>query len=217
MIEVDVTVIGGGIVGCAVAAATASGGLHTVLLEKEPRLAVGVTARNSEVAHGGMYYPTGSLKARYCVRGRRLLKQFCTEAGVTYHEAGKLIVAVTSQEEPELAQLLELGQANGVEELRLVDHAELHRMEPHIEGAAALFSPRTGILDAEGAARAYARLATERSAQVLTGAPVSSIETSLARSPAFALRSGQWQPSMPGTTGRVTSGIPSCVSSGATR
>jgi len=77
MLQVDVTIIGGGMIGCATAAAVAGRGLSTVLLEKETKLATGITARNSEVAHGGMYYPTGSLKARYCVQGRRLLKQFC--------------------------------------------------------------------------------------------------------------------------------------------
>jgi L-2-hydroxyglutarate oxidase LhgO len=175
MIRVDVTVIGGGIVGCAVAAAAAERGYNTVLLEKEPRLATGVTARNSEVAHGGMYYPTGSLKARYCVAGRRMLKEFCIDAGIAYQETGKLIVAVNQDEEPELQRLLELGQDNDVEDLRLVGLEELQRMEPNIRGRAALYSPRTGILDAEGAARAYGRLAVERSAQVLTNAPVTGL------------------------------------------
>ena len=91
MIEVGVTIVGGGIVGCAVAAEAARHSPSVVLLEKEPRLAAGVTSRNSEVAHGGMYYPTGSLKASTCVRGRPLLKEFCARAGVAYREIGKLI------------------------------------------------------------------------------------------------------------------------------
>jgi L-2-hydroxyglutarate oxidase LhgO len=175
MIQVDVTIVGGGMVGCAVAAESARRGLQTVLLEKEPRLACGVTARNSEVAHGGMYYPTGTLKARFCVHGRRLLKQFCAEAGVEYQEMGKLIVAVEPGEEPELERLLALGQANGVEDLRLIGAAELAGLEPRVRAVAALFSPRTGILDAEGAARAYGALAAERGAQVLTGARVTGL------------------------------------------
>ncbi len=175
MLQVDVTIIGGGMVGCTTAAAVAGRGLSTVLLEKETKLATGVTARNSEVAHGGMYYPNGSLKARYCVQGRRLLKQFCTRAGVAYRETGKLIVAVTPEEEPALQQLLELGRENDVEDLRLVGRQELQELEPHIRSVAALYSPRTAVLDAEGAARAYARLASERSAQVLTGALVTGL------------------------------------------
>jgi L-2-hydroxyglutarate oxidase LhgO len=176
MTEVDVTVIGGGVVGCCVAAETARRGLATVLLEKESRLATGITARNSEVAHGGMYYPAGSLKARFCVRGRRLLKEFCAAAGVSYREIGKVIVAVTPEEEGELERLLDLGRENGVEELRLIGARELRRLEPHVVGVAALHSPRTGILDAEGVARAYGRLAAERGAQVLTAARVIGLE-----------------------------------------
>lgn len=175
MIQVDVTIIGGGMVGCAVSAAVAGRGFSTVLLEKEAKLATGVTARNSEVAHGGMYYPVGSLKARYCVQGRRLLKEFCAQAGVAYKEYGKLIVAVNNAEEPALQQLLELGQWNDVEDLCWLSRGELAALEPNLRGVAALFSPRTGVLDAEGAARAYAHLAQERSAQVLTGARVTGL------------------------------------------
>jgi L-2-hydroxyglutarate oxidase LhgO len=170
MVEVDVTVVGGGVVGCAVAAEAARRFPAVVLLEKEPRLGAGVTSRNSEVAHGGMYYPTGSLKARTCVRGRPLLKEFCARAGVAYRETGKLIVAVLPAEEPELERLLALGQANGVEGLRLLDRAEAAGLEPQVTATAALLSPLTAVLDAEGAARAYGRLAAERGAQVLTGA-----------------------------------------------
>jgi L-2-hydroxyglutarate oxidase LhgO len=175
MIRVDVTVVGGGMVGCAVAAEAQRRGLQTVLLEREPRLACGITARNSEVAHGGMYYPEGSLKARFCVRGRRLLKAFCAGAGVDYRETGKLIVAVTPDELPAVERLHALGEANGVEDLRLLEGAELQGLEPHVRAAAALLSPRTGILDAEGAARAYGELAAERGAQILTGAAVTGL------------------------------------------
>jgi L-2-hydroxyglutarate oxidase LhgO len=175
MIQVDVTIIGGGMVGCATAAAVAKRGYSTVLLEKETKLATGVTARNSEVAHGGMYYPVGSLKAMYCVQGRRLLKDFCAQAGVAYQEYGKLIVAVTPEQEPALQELLELGKQNDVEDLRLLGHDELSTLEPNLRGVAALFSPRTAVLDAEGATRAYAHLAQERSAQVLTGAQVTGL------------------------------------------
>jgi L-2-hydroxyglutarate oxidase LhgO len=175
MIEVDVTIVGGGIVGCAVAAELARFLSRVVLLEKEPRLAAGVTSRNSEVAHGGMYYPTGSLKARTCVRGRHLLKEFCARAGVAYRECGKLIVAVTPAEEPGLTRLLALGQANGVEDLRLLERHEIAALEPEVTATAALASPRTAVLDAEGAARAFGRLAGERGAQVLTGATVSGL------------------------------------------
>lgn len=170
MSETQVTVIGGGIVGCAVADATARRGLGTVLLEREEALARGTTSRNSEVAHGGMYYPPGTLKARFCVTGRRLLRDFCAQAGVGYRECGKLIVAVEEAETGDLDDLLARGRANGVEELELMDVAGVRRLEPEVRAVAALHSPRTGICDAEGATRALAARAERHGARVLTGA-----------------------------------------------
>jgi len=196
MTEVQVTIIGGGIVGCATAAACAHLGWSTVLLEMDPSLGAGTTSRNSEVSHGGMYYPTGSLKARCCVEGRRLLKEFCETAGVGYRECGKLIVAVAPDETGELERLFDLGTANGVEDLRLVDGAELRRLEPEIRASAGLFSPRTGVLDAEGAARAYARLAESKGCQVMTGARVTGLDC----------HNGQWQVTVSPTAGRRAEG-----------
>lgn len=176
MADVDCTVIGGGIVGCAVAADLAARGLSTVLLEMEDGLGRGTTSRNSEVAHGGMYYPTGSLKARFCVEGRRLLKAFCAEAGVGYRECGKLIVATGPEEVPYLEKLLARGLDNGVEDLCLLDAADLAKLEPGVSACAALYSPRTGIFDAEGAARAWAHRAGEHGAQVMTSARVEGLQ-----------------------------------------
>jgi len=176
MFAVDITVVGGGIVGCAVAAEVSRLGLSTVLVEMESGLGRGTTSRNSEVSHGGMYYPTGSLKARYCVAGRRLLKEFCRDAGVGYRECGKVIVAVEVEEIPELERLLALGQANGVEDLSLIDASELAILEPEVQAVAGLWSPRTAIFDAEGAARAFARQSAEQGAQVLTGSRVTGLD-----------------------------------------
>jgi L-2-hydroxyglutarate oxidase LhgO len=162
-------------VGCAVAAELASRGLGTVLLEMEDGLGRGTTSRNSEVAHGGMYYPNGSLKARFCVEGRRLLKAFCERTDVGYSECGKLIVATTPDEEPELERLLTLGTANGVEDLQLIDGAALRSLEPHVKACAALHSPRTGIVDAEGAARAWAHVVADHGGQVMTAAKVTGL------------------------------------------
>lgn len=170
MPDVAVTVIGGGIVGCAVAARTAKAGLATVLLERGPRLGGGITSRNSEVVHGGMYYQPGSLKARFCVPGRRLLKDFCAEHGVRYRECGKLIAAADQTEIEGLQHLLSQGEANGVEDLRLVDARETASMEPAIRAVAALWSPRTAIVDSEGAVRAFAGLARDAGAHLLTAA-----------------------------------------------
>jgi L-2-hydroxyglutarate oxidase LhgO len=172
MPDLDVTVIGGGIVGCAVAAEAAGRGWTTALLERATRLGTGCTARNSEVAHGGMYYPEGSLKARMCAPGRRLLRRICSEAGLPWRECGKLILAVTDDETAELARLHALGLANGVEDLRLVGRRELARLEPEVRAVAALLSPRTSVFAAEETARALGRLAVERGASILTSAEV---------------------------------------------
>jgi len=182
MADVDCTIIGGGIVGCAIAAELAGRGLGTVLVEQEEAVGRGTTSRNSEVSHGGMYYPAGSLKARFCVEGRRLLKAFCAAHGVDYRECGKLIVATDPAEIPDLERLLALGTANGVEDLQLLDAAGLRRLEPEVSGCAALHSPRTGIVDAEGATRAWAHLAAGAGGQVLTSVRV----TGLAR------QAGEW-------------------------
>lgn len=162
--------------GCAVAAEVARGGLTTVLVEKERGLARGTTSRNSQVCHGGMYYPIGSNKARFCVRGRRLLKGFCLAHGVGYQECGKLIVAVEPAESEALDRILALGQANDVEDLALVSGRQLSVMEPEIRACAGLISPRTGILDPEGAAKAYAQEARDHGAQVMTSAQVVGLE-----------------------------------------
>jgi L-2-hydroxyglutarate oxidase LhgO len=188
--DVDVTVIGGGIVGCAVAARVAVDGWSTVLLERGPQIAGGTTSRNSEVVHGGMYYPTGSLKASYCVAGRRQLRTFCQTNGIGYRECGKLVVAVDQAEFAVLEDLLALGQANGVEGLRLLEAGEVFSLEPEVTAIAALWSPHTAIMDAEGCAKAYAARARSAGAQVLTGAEV----TGLAR------EAGHWQIAVgPGT------------------
>jgi L-2-hydroxyglutarate oxidase LhgO len=172
MVSIEVTIVGGGILGCATADAVARSGRSAVLLEKATHLAGSTTSRNSEVAHGGMYYPTGSLKAEYCVRGRRLMKAFCETAGVPFNECGKLIVAVNDDEVAALDPLLARGVANGVEGFRRVEAAELATLEPHVTAVAGLLSPNTGVIDAEGAAKAYARRAEEHGAMVMTSAEV---------------------------------------------
>jgi L-2-hydroxyglutarate oxidase LhgO len=183
MPDIDITIIGGGIVGTAIADAVARRGRGVVLLEKNARLAAGTTSRNSEVAHGGMYYPAGSLKALCCVRGRRMLEDFCREANVGYRRCGKLIVAVEKAQEDHLIELMALGQANDVEDLRLIDRAEIKSLEPQIKGTAALFSPATGILDAEGLTLALAARAGEHGAQMMTSARATGLQR----------RDGQWQ------------------------
>lgn len=147
MDKVDAVVVGAGVVGLAVARALARRGLETLVLEQEGDIGTGISARNSEVIHAGLYYPQGSLKARLCVRGKALLYAHCERHGVPHRRCGKLIVATAPAQQAELRRLQAAGQANGVDDLRLLDAAAARAMEPALQCTAALWSPSTGIVD----------------------------------------------------------------------
>ncbi len=149
MADTPLTVVGAGVVGLAVAARLVSRFPELVVLERRERHGTESSSRNSEVVHAGIYYPTGSLKARLCVRGKNLLYEACERQGIPFRRTGKLVVAVSAREEPELERLLALGRANGVELTRL-SADESRRLEPRVPVAAALLSPSTGIVSADG-------------------------------------------------------------------
>ena len=171
--QVDFAVVGGGIVGLAVARELQHRrpGASVVVLEREAEVGRHQTGRNSGVLHAGIYYAPGSLKARLCVEGMREMYAFCERHGVAHERTGKVIVAVDEGELPALDELERRGRANGVEGLRRVGPQELRELEPHTAGVAALHSPNTGIVDFAGVARA---LATEVG-DVRTGATVEAI------------------------------------------
>jgi len=147
MTDVPLTVVGAGVVGLAVAARLAPRFPELVVLERRGRHGTETSSRNSEVIHAGMYYPTGSLKARLCVRGKPMLYELCERLEVPHRRVGKLIVATAPDEVAEIEQILALGHANGVE-LSLLTQTECRRLEPAVPAVAGLFSPTTGIVSA---------------------------------------------------------------------
>lgn len=143
----EVLVVGAGVIGLAVGRALALRGHEVILAEKAGAIGSGVSSRNSEVIHAGMYYPPGSLRARHCVAGSRLLYAFCERHGVPHRQCGKLIVATDKTEVAAIEGLQARGAANGVEGLRLVGAAAAREIEPAVACRAALVSDHTGILD----------------------------------------------------------------------
>jgi L-2-hydroxyglutarate oxidase LhgO len=172
METIDTAVVGAGVVGLAAALAIARRGHSVCVLEREPRPGMGTSTHNSQVIHAGMYYPAGSLKARHCVEGARRLYEFCATFGVPHARCGKIIVTHDEAGIATLEAIKAKGDANGVEGLRLVDRAFVHAREPHVDAVAALYSPNTGILSAEGLVQALARQCAAREAVVLPGSPV---------------------------------------------
>ena len=172
MEQIDTAVIGGGVVGLAAALAIAKRGRSVCVLEREPRPGMGTSTHNSQVIHAGIYYPPGSLKARHCVDGARMLYEFCERHGVAYRRCGKLIVAQDDHEIADLEALRARGEANGVEGLTIVDAAFVKKREPHVRAKGAMLSPDSGILEAEALVRTLARLTAEHDGIVLPGSPL---------------------------------------------
>ena len=175
--QANIVIIGGGVVGCAIAQALAANWEDVFLLEALPKLGMGASTRNSGVIHSGLYYPPGSLKSLHCVRGNRLTYEFCALHKVPHRRTGKLVVASSEHEVPELQVLMETGRSNGVADLQLIDGARIRAREPHVVGVQAIEVPSTGIVESEALVKAYARLAKDRGAHLVTGARVQRLGT----------------------------------------
>ena len=148
-------VIGGGVVGLAIARELANFGRDVVVLDKELKYGQGVSSRNSEVIHAGIYYPKNSLKAEFCVRGKQLLYEYCETHRVEYKRCGKLIVATEFVEEEELGTIKEKASANGVVDLEYWSSKKLKMEEPNVSATLALFSPSTGVVSSHDLMTAY--------------------------------------------------------------
>lgn len=134
-------------VGLAIAKELGARGKEVVLVEKNSSFGQETSSRNSEVIHGGMYYPAGTLKARLCVQGREMLYELCMTRNIPHKKIGKLIVAAEKDEIVALENILSLGKANGVAGLTMLDEKDVKKIEPNISAIAALYSPETGIID----------------------------------------------------------------------
>ena len=176
METVDTAVIGGGLVGLAAARAIAQRGRSVCLLELESRPGTATSTHNSQVIHSGIYYPAGSLKARHCVAGARMLYEFCETFRVPFKRCGKLVVAHDYAEVATLDKLRASGEANGVEGLTIVGADFIRGREPHVSAQAALYSPQSGILESEALVKTLARLCVEGDVALLNGTPLTAAD-----------------------------------------
>jgi L-2-hydroxyglutarate oxidase LhgO len=173
--DTDVVVVGAGVVGLACARALARAGYDVIILEQHPAFGSETSSRNSEVIHAGIYYPSGSLKARLCVQGKNLLYQFCEDYGVSYRKCGKLIVSTSADQEYLLHTIREQAIDNNVDDLNILSSEEIKALEPELHCTAALFSPSTGIIDSHGFMLALLGDAERHGAQLVSRTPVERI------------------------------------------
>jgi len=173
--DIETIVIGAGVVGLAVAARLAASGQEVAVLEREPSIGQGISSRNSEVIHAGIYYPRNSLKARLCVQGRQLLYQYCAAHNISNLRTGKLIVANDDNDVAALHALQEKAVANGVEDLQLMTGKEAMENQPGLQCVAALHSPSTGIVDSHSLMLSLQAQIEARSGHVVCYSKVNSI------------------------------------------
>jgi L-2-hydroxyglutarate oxidase len=174
---IDVTIIGGGVVGMATAMAlNEQADLSLLVVEAEDHLAAHQTGHNSGVIHSGIYYKPGSLKAKNCVEGRLAMYQFCEEHGIAHDRCGKLIVALTQEELPQLDNLEKRGIANGLVDIRRIPADEIKEFEPHASGVGGIHVPYTGIVDYKQVVETYATIVKNGGGEIRTSARVMKVQ-----------------------------------------
>ena len=171
MEQVECVVAGAGVVGLALARQLAMEGHEVLILEREDRFGTGISSRNSEVVHAGIYYEAGSLKAKLCVAGNRALYDFCASRHVDHRRCGKLIVATDADQLEALRAVQGRARANGVE-LQWLDQAAALELEPELRCSAALHSPSTGIVDSHGLMKALLKDAEDHGALLVLRCPI---------------------------------------------
>jgi L-2-hydroxyglutarate oxidase LhgO len=206
----QVLVVGAGVVGLAVARAAAVAGHEVVVAEATSGIGNGVSSRNSEVIHAGLYYPTGSLRARHCTRGRRLLYPYCASHGVPHRKCGKLVVATNESEHERLAGVHKQAQLNGVEGVEIIDAAAAKRLEPELACVAAMHSPETGIIDSHAFMLALRGDLEDRGGMVAFASPIERLKPA---------RGGGWDAAVDGSEPQWLSfdAVVNCAGLGAQR
>jgi len=172
LLDLDAVVVGGGVVGLAIARALSLAGREVTLVEAESTLGSHSSSRNSEVIHAGIYYDRGSLKARLCVAGNRALYEYCQRRGVAHERIGKIIVATRDEEVSALERIKAHAVANGVLDLEWLDRAQIQALEPAVKAVRGLLSPSTGIIDSHGYLCALRADAEARGAHVVVSTPL---------------------------------------------
>ena len=176
MDSTKITIIGAGVVGLAIAAELSKKHKDIVLLEKETSFGQGTSSRNSEVIHAGIYYPKGSLKAKLCVEGSKLLYKYCQQHDIPHKRVGKIIVAINDGEVGQLAELMKKAELNWVRDLRYMMGPELAKFEPGVKGVKALYSPNTGIVDSHKLMNALEKEAVGNGCVLAYGSQLTAIQ-----------------------------------------
>jgi L-2-hydroxyglutarate oxidase LhgO len=179
MFDFENVIIGSGVVGLAIARELAQRGREVLLVEKERSFGMGISSRNSEVIHAGIYYAEGSQKAFHCVRGRKMLYDYCLKKGVPFKKTGKLIIATDPSEDEKLEAIAAQAQANGLvgeDALSLLKGAEARELEPELSCSSALLSPSTGIIDSHAYMKQLTLDAQKSGAEFSFGTTISQIE-----------------------------------------
>src|ERR1700754_4715528 len=206
----QVLVVGAGVVGLAVARAVAIAGHEVIVAEAAAAIGTGVSSRNSEVIHAGLYYPTGSSRAHHCTRGRRMLYAFCALHGVPHRKCGKLVVATNESERERLAGVHKQAEINGVEGVEIIEAAAAMRLEPELACVAAMRSPETGIIDSHGYMLAVRGDLEDHGGMVAFGSPIERLRPA---------RGGGWEAAVGGSDPQWLSfdAVINCAGLGAQR
>src|SRR6266508_2376912 len=206
----QVLVVGAGVAGLAVARAAALAGHDVVVAEATSGIGTGVSSRNSEVIHAGLYYPTGSRRAYHCPRGRRMLYDFCASHGVPHRKCGKLVVATHAEELPRLEAVYKQAQVNGVEGVEIIDAAAAKCLEPELACVAAMHSPETGIIDSHRYMLALRGDLEDRGGMIAFGSPIERLKPA---------RGGGWDAALGGSEPQWLSfdAVVNCAGLGAQR